>query len=184
MPQEHNEFAAAIEFINRDHPRASINDGEKILLNPAQVLDNISHAMERLDLDINTPISIEEDVAALTELHTMVLNLMMGPTLAVHVVNTALRIMSARYPAELVTNPLPAEYDLRKIIPLPLDDHAHDLAKKIFNQRTTAATDLVEDDLYDLYEPLDVPTQLQVFNALFYMYGTKIGALKHRTGIA
>ncbi|MDQ0381470.1 transposase [Amycolatopsis thermophila] len=31
-------------------------------------------------------------------------------------VNTAMRIMAARYPAELVTNPLPAEYDLRKMV--------------------------------------------------------------------
>lgn len=180
---QHGEFELISEFLNRYHPRASISDGEKIMLDPAQVLENIAHAMQRVDLDINTPISIEEDVATLTELQAMVESLMMGPTLAVHVVNTAMRIMAARYPAELVTNPLPAEYDLRKIFPLPLDDQSHDLAKQIFNRRTTAAADLTEDDLYDLYEKLDVPTQLQVFNALFYMYGTKIGALKHRTDI-
>lgn len=41
-----------------------------------------------------------------------------------YVVNTAMRIMAARYPAEVVANPLPDVYDLRKIIPIPMDDHS------------------------------------------------------------
>ncbi|ASR39904.1 hypothetical protein BAY61_31980 (plasmid) [Prauserella marina] len=177
------EREVAEEFFNQDHPRASITDDATMLLNPGQVLDNIATAMERVDLDISVEVSIDDDVAPLTELHAMVGNLMMGPTLAVHVVNTAMRIMSARYPADLVTRPLPAEYDLRTIVALPIEDDHHDIATTIFNQRTTATADLTEDDLFDLYEQLDVPAQLQIFMALFFMYGTKIGAMKHRTGI-
>ncbi len=183
QPGQRSEDRTAAEFLSRDHPRASISDGERLMIDPSQVLENIANAMERLDIDINTPISIEEDVASLTELHVMVAQLMMGPSLAVHVVNTAMRIMAARYPVDLVTNPLPPEYDLRKIFPLPMSDEAHDLAKQIFNQRTTAAADLDLDDVDDVMSSLDVPTQLEVFTALFYMYGTKVGAMKHRTGI-
>ncbi|MBK1787248.1 hypothetical protein [Prauserella cavernicola] len=160
----------------------STGDGERTTIDPAQVLANIAKAMERLDVD--SSINIEADVASLSDLKAMVETLMMGPTLAVHVVNCAMRIMSARYPAELVTSPLPDEYDLRTIVPLQMGDRPHELAKRIFNQRTVATGDLAEDDLYDLYEDLDGPTQLQVFNGLLFMYGTKIGALKHRTGIS
>jgi uncharacterized ParB-like nuclease family protein len=104
--------------------------------------------------------------------------------LAVHVVNTAMRIMSARYPAELVRTPLPPEYDLRKILALNVTDQQHTIAKSIFNQRTTSATDLTEDDIAGQLEPLAVPDQMELFVTLFYMYGTKVGAMKHRTGIA
>jgi hypothetical protein len=32
-------------------------------------------------------------------------------------------------------------------------------------------------------ETLDVAGQIEVFTALFFMYGTKIGAMKYTTGI-
>ena len=155
-----------------------------MIIQPGKVLDNITEAMERVDLDITTEVSIEEDVVAVDELMNLIQNLRLGPTLAVHVVNTAMRIMSARYPAELVRTPLPPEYDLRKILALNITDQQHNIAKTIFNQRTTSATDLTEEDVAGELEPLTVPDQMELFVTLFYMYGTKVGAIKHRTGIA
>lgn len=105
------------------------------------------------------------------------------PTLAVHVVNTAMRIMSAHYPAEMVRIPLPPEYDLRKILPLNITDRRHTIAKTLFNQRTTSATDLTEEDIAGQLEALTVPDQMELFVTVFYMYGTKVGAMKHRIGI-
>jgi hypothetical protein len=174
---------AVRELLDRYHHRASISDGERLMLDPSQVLENIALAMERVDNDINTPISIEEDVASLSELAGLIQGMMMGPLLAVHVVNTALKIMSARYPTELVDNPLPPEYDLRKLFPLQLDDREHEVAKAIFNRRTTAGADLDAADVTDELEALGVAGQLQVLVCLIYMYGTKVGAMKHRTGI-
>lgn len=171
------------EFLDRYHPRASMPAGDRLLLDPAKVLDNIATAMERLDLDISTEISIEEDVVSFDELASLIQHLMMGPTLAVHVVNTALRIMAARYPAELVNNPLPPEYDLRQLFPLQITDAQHETARTIFNRRTTSTADLTEDDVLDEFERLNHEGQLQVFVTLFYMYGSKIGAMKYRTGI-
>jgi len=135
-----------------------------------------------VDTDIHTPISIEEDVAPFDELVTMVQTLRLGPTLAVHVANTAMRIMSARYPAELVRRPLPAQYDLRKLAPLTITDQQHEIAKTIFNRRTTSTADLAENDVPEL-ESLDFTDQMQIFVALFYMFGSKLGAMKYRTGI-
>ena len=45
---------ATSEFLDQDHPRASLHDGNKIIIRPGKVLDNIEGAMERVDLDINT----------------------------------------------------------------------------------------------------------------------------------
>ncbi|MGW4116641.1 hypothetical protein ACWEFJ_37685 [Actinosynnema sp. NPDC004786] len=148
------------------------------------MLDNIALAMERLDVDIETPISIEEDVVPLDELLVLIQSMAMGPTLAVHVVNTAMRIMSARYPKELVRSPLPPQYDLRKIVPVKMDDREHDTAKALFNRRTSASGDFTEDDVAQDLAPLPANDQLQVFVALFFMYGNKIGAMKYTTGIA
>jgi hypothetical protein len=171
------------ELLDPYHPRASTSDGDRLIMIPGKVLSNIAFAMERVDTDINTPVSIEEDVATVEELVGMVSDLQLGPTLAVHVVNTAMRIMSARYPAELARRPLPPEYDLRKLFPLQaITDQQHEIAKTIFNRRATSTTDLAEDDVPEV-AALDVPGQVQVFVALFYMYGSKVGAMKHRTGI-
>jgi hypothetical protein len=155
-----------------------------MIIQPGKVLNNITEAMERVDLDINIEVSIEEDVVTADELMNLIQDLRLGPTLAAHVVNTAMQIMSARYPAELVHTPLPPEYDLRTILALNITDQQHTIAKTIFNQRTTSATDLTEEDIAGQLEPLTVPDQMELFVTLFYMYGTKIGAMKHRTGIA
>lgn len=171
------------ELLDRYHHRASLHDGNKLVIEPSKVLDNIAMAMERVDTDINTEVSIEDDVASTDEIMSMIQTLRLGPTLAVYVVNTAMRIMSARYPAELVDCPLPPEYDLRKILALTISDQEHQSAKTIFNRRTTNTADLTEADVAADLEPLDVAETMTVFVALFYMYGTKIGAMKHRTGI-
>lgn len=172
------------EMLDRYHRRASISDGEKMMIDPGQVLDNIVEAMRRLDVDIDTPVSIEEDVVTLAELTSLIQHLHMGPHLIVHAVNTAMAIMTPRYPEDLVNLPLPDEYDLRKLHPLKMGDRPHQVAKDIFNQRITAGADLESDDIDDVIDSLDVPDRIQVFVAVFYMYGTKIGALKHTTGIA
>ena len=151
-------------------------------IQPGKVLENIALAMERVDNDINTPVSIQEDVAPLDELLTVIQRLALGPSLVAHVVNTAMTIMSARYPAELVRRPLPPEYDLRKLVPLTLSDRLQELAKTIFNRRTAATGDLDEEDVSEL-DSLCAEDQLQVFVALFFMFGTKVGALKYTTGI-
>jgi hypothetical protein len=173
---------AVSELLDRYHSRASISDGDRMLIAPGKVLASIAFAMERVDTDIATPVSIEEDVAPFDELVSLVQDLRMGPALALHVANTAMRIMSARYPTELVRTPLPPQYDLRKLFPLTITDQQHEIAKAIFNRRTASIADLSEDDVTEL-EPLEMADQMQVFVALFYMFGSKVGAIKYRTGI-
>ncbi len=171
------------ELLDARHHRASLTGGGRIVVEPGQVLRNIAEAMERIDLDINTEISIEDDVASFDEIYSMIQAMLMGPTLAVHVVNTAVRIMAPRYPADLVFRPLPSQYDVRKLLPgMPFDDAAHETAKRIFNRRLASPADLTEDDVYDDLEPVDVNGQMQVVIALIFMFGHKVGAIKYQTG--
>jgi len=174
---------AVEELLDPYHPRASMIDGDRIAMNPGKVLENIQLAMERLDLDISTPISIEEDVVPLDELLNLVEVLGMGVSIHVHVVNSAMSIMSRRYPAELVTGPLPPEFDLRALTPIVITEDLHDTAKLIFNMRTVRTDDLIEGDVSGLLADLDGADQATTFTALFYMYGLKIGAMKNVTGI-
>ncbi len=171
------------ELLDQDHPRASVSEGDRITVLPSKVLENIALAMERVDLDINTEISIEEDVVPFDELAALISSMGMGPVLAVHVVNTAMKIMSARYPADLIRRPLPPEYDIRKLTPLQIGDSEQEIAKTIFNRRTVSDADLTEDDVATDLEPLDSGGQVQVFVTLFAMYGHKVGAMKYTTGI-
>jgi hypothetical protein len=97
------------------------------------------------------------------------------------VANTAMHIMSARYPAELVRKPLPAGFDLRTLIPITMTDQPHEIARTIFNRRTARAADLDEADVPEM-EYLAAADQVQVFVALFFMFGKKVGALKYTTG--
>jgi hypothetical protein len=93
-----------------------------------------------------------------------------------------MQIMSARYPADLVRRPLPVEFDLRKLIPLTMTSQPHEIAKTIFNRRTARAADLDEADVPEM-ESLGAADQVQVFVALFFIFGNKVGALKYTTGI-
>lgn len=172
------------ELLDQYHHRASLTDGDQRVVALGKMLENVVNAMERLDVDIDTDVAIE-DFASFDDMIVMVQQMQMGPLLAVHVVNNALRIMAARYPADLVRAPLPENYDLRKLLPLKLSDVEHETARAIFNRRTASAGDFeIEDEMVAAaLEPLGAEGQLQVFVALFYMYGLKIGAMKHRTGI-
>lgn len=172
------------EMLDRYHRRASISDGEKMMIDPGQVLDNITEAMRRLDVDIDTPISIEEDVVTLAELTSLIQNLHMGPHLIVHVVNTAMAIMTPRYPEDLVNLPLPDEYDLRKLHPMKVGDRPHAVAKDLFNRRLTGEADLEFDEVEAAVAECDAADQIHTFVAVFYMYGVRLGALKYTTGIA
>ncbi|MEV6527783.1 hypothetical protein AB0M43_38265 [Longispora sp. NPDC051575] len=172
------EDQAVAELLDPYHGRASISGGGQVVVNASQVMENIALAMERLDLDINTPVSIAEDVVPVDVLASMVQQMQMGPAIALHVVNTSARIMT-RYPKELAGLPLPEGYDIREMHPLKISDAHHELARRIFNRRTASRKDLGWDDVPEV-ERLDVEGQLQVFLCLFFMFASKVGAIQWR----
>lgn len=169
------------ELLNPDHHRASAPDGDAMMIAPAKVRSNLTLAIERVDLDIDTAISIDEDVITLDELAAMV-HVGLGGVLIADVANTAIRVMLSRYPENLVRLPLPPQYDVRKLYPVSYSDAEHARAVAIFNRRAGLHRDLDPSD--DLLDGLDEPGQVQVFTAVFFISMSKVGALKARTGIA
>jgi hypothetical protein len=169
------------EFMDRGHRRASIDEGGRMMVDPGKVLTNIENTMRRIDADINTEVSVTEDVATEKELMVLIGDLMMGPTLITFLVNTGMDIMKAGgYPDDLVTNPLPDHYDLTALISgMTVNERQHEIAKAIFNRRTTSSGELTADDVDDDLAELDLAEKMEVFIILFWMWGTKIGAMKN-----
>jgi hypothetical protein len=92
--------------------RSSIRDGDRLVVAPSQVrTGDAAFATERIDADIDTRISNEED--GVTHDETRVLTQNIRPLLVVHVANAAMRLMSARYPEDLVRGPLPPDKTCR-----------------------------------------------------------------------
>jgi hypothetical protein len=172
------------EFMDRGHQRASVADGDRMMLDPGQVLTNIENTMRRVHADINTHVSVADDLASEKELMVMMGELMMAAPLIVFLVNTGMAVMkTGGYPDELVTTPLPDHYDITALVPsLQVNERQHEIAKAIFNTRTTSPADLTEDDVDEILEPLDLAGKIEVFIILFWMWGTKIGAMKNVTG--
>ncbi|WP_143035781.1 hypothetical protein [Lentzea fradiae] len=171
------------ELLDPHHHRASARLGDRFVVDPGQVLENVAMAMERLDLDISTPVSIEEDVATLDELVAMVEHFDRGPELVAHVLNTAARVMNARYPAELVRHPLPPDCDLRRLFHADVDERCQDIARAVFNRRLAENADVRDTEIAVDLDGLSSQQRIEVFMAVFFLYGTKIGALQNRTGL-
>ncbi|WP_143116111.1 hypothetical protein [Lentzea xinjiangensis] len=171
------------ELLDPHHHRASVHLGDQLVIDPDQVLANVAMAMERLDLDIDTPVTIEEDVATLDELVAVVDHLDKGPALVAHTLNTAARVMNARYPADLVHRPLPRDCDLRRLFHADIDERSQDVARMVFNRRLADEVDVQDAEIRNDLDGLTPHQRIEVFMAVFFLYGTKIGALQNRTGI-
>ncbi len=171
------------ELLDPHHHRASLHLDNQLLVDPGQVLANVAMAMERLDLDIGTPVSIEDDVVTLEELVAMVDHFDQGPALIAHTLNTAARVMNARYPVELVRRPLPPDCDLRRLFHAEVDERSQDVARAVFNRRLAEEVDVRETEVAVDLDGLTSQQRIEVFMAVFFLYGTKVGALKNKTGI-
>ncbi|GAB1645330.1 hypothetical protein [Krasilnikovia sp. MM14-A1259] len=66
---------------------------------------------------------------------------------------------------------------------MQLSDPEQNTARAIFNQRMASEVDLEAVDVFAALEPLGAAGQVQVFMALFWTFGAKVGAMKQRTGI-
>jgi hypothetical protein len=167
------------EFLDRGHQRASVVDDGRIKMDPGQVLTNIENTMQRVHDNINVHVSIADDIATETELMAMG-NLAMDSFLILFLVNTGMKLMKdGGYPDELVTKPLPDHYNITALMPgFTVNERQHQVAKAIFDRRSTSPTDLTDDDIAADLEPLDLVEKIEVFIILFHIWCTKIGAMK------
>ncbi|MFC6093008.1 hypothetical protein [Saccharothrix lopnurensis] len=176
--------AAVREFLDPWHPRASVEGGrpERVFVDPERVLDNITLALHRFDVDIDSPPAFDPDTVTVNELSVMLEDPDRAAVLVSHLVNVVVQLMVARYPEALVRFPLPDTYDLRDVDGLAIGDREHDLARTILNQRLATGADLGPDDLVERLRPLGPGGQVHLLVALCRMYRHKLLALKHHTG--
>lgn len=177
-----NARQATAELLDTYHDRASILDGDDLVVDPGKVLANFELAMERIDNDIDTPVAIN-DFASAEELMSIVHTMSMGPMLLERTLNTAFRIMLNRYPEELVRAPLPPDFDVRKLAPLDLTGDQNELGRSLFNLRARMDADIGSDDVEAEISGCSDFDVVNSFMAVFVIYGLKVGALKSRTGI-
>lgn len=172
------------EFLDPWHPRASVETDppERVFVDPERVLDNITLALHRLDVDIDAPPAFEPDTVTVNELAVMLDDLDRTAALVARLVNIAVQLMAARYPETLVRFPLPDTYDLRDVDRLAIGDREHRLALDILNERLGTDVDLHPDDLVERLRPLGPGEQVHLLVALCRMYRHKLLALKHHTG--
>lgn len=165
------------------HDRASVLEGDQLIVVPGKVLANIELAMERIDNDIDTSVAIG-DFASPEELMLLVGTMSMGPVLLERTLNTAFRIMLNRYPEELVRAPFPPEFDVRILTPLDVTDRQHEVARSLFQLR--AGTDIaIGSELVKVeIRECSGPDVVSIFMVVFAMYGLKVSAIQHRTGLA
>jgi hypothetical protein len=184
VPRREQERRETRELLDPYADRASVTGpDDQFVVAPHKVLANIDLALERLDLDINAMVSIE-DFASVYELMTLIDELGMGSMLLAHTVNTAFGVMLARYPEDLVRAPIPPQLDVRTIVSLTGTDREHELARRVFNRRAEAPAALDETESLPEVEGHSSPEVLTGFVLLYAMYGIKLNALKDRTGIA
>ncbi|GAA1302149.1 hypothetical protein GCM10009634_61190 [Saccharothrix xinjiangensis] len=172
------------EFLDPWHPRASVETGRpgQVFVDPERVLDNITLALHRLDVDIDSPPAFEPDTVTVNELSVMLDDLDRAAALVARLVNTAVQLMATRYPEELVRFPLPDTYDLCEADRLVIGAREHDLARDILNQRLGTEVDLHPDDLVERLRPLGPGEQVHLLVALCRMYRHKLVVLKRHTG--
>lgn len=172
------------EFLDPWHPRASVEAGrpEQVVVDPERVLDNITLALHRLDVDTDAPPAFEPDTVTVNELAVMLDDLDRAASLVARLVNIAVQLMATRYPEVLVRFPLPDTYDLRDVDRMAIGDREHDLARDILNHRLAADADLHPDDLVEQLRPLGPGEQVHLLVALCRMYRHKLLALKLHTG--
>ncbi|MFI6522601.1 hypothetical protein ACIBF1_44110 [Spirillospora sp. NPDC050679] len=163
---------------------SSFRSGDRIVVDVTQVFHSVEKAVDRQDRNLDAGISLEEDVASYDEVVAIVQNMMMGPSLAVHVVNSAHKLMLARYPAKLVCHPFEPQFAVATDnMPVPFTAEQQEIAKTLFNRRISSERDLGPSDAPEV-EALDAAGQIQIFVILFAMTGDKLAMLKHFTGTA
>jgi hypothetical protein len=97
---------AVREMLDPYDQRASVSDGDRTLIEPGKVLANIALAMERVDIDISTTVSIEDDVASAGELMSLA-QIGFGASLTVHVAKPPCRSCRLAIPPTWSAGPCP-----------------------------------------------------------------------------
>ena len=168
------------EFLDPWHPRASMETDriEDTVVDPERVLDNIVLALHRLDVDLDSPSVLEPATITTTELAAM-LDGGRAAQLIAHVLNTAVRLLTSRYPEAAARAPFSGHYDLQHLTPPAVDEAELALARELFNRRLADHEDIAPAAVAPELAPYDAGGLVRVLAAISVLYCHKLLVLKH-----
>jgi hypothetical protein len=172
------------EFLDPWHPRASVDsiDGDhtaQSVVDPERVLDNITLALHRMDIDPFAPSPVGPATVTENELIVMLAGIERASALVAHMINVAVNSLVNQYPERVARAPFPTAYDPREAEVVTIHDHELDLARDLFNHRLNSHTDFDPADTAAPLELLDFGGRHRLLSAISVMYAHRLLALKY-----
>jgi hypothetical protein len=163
----------ANEMLDPYAERAMVVEGDRVAVDPAQLLQNIHDRMERVNLDPDTAWSAEE-IMSVDETAVMFKQLGMGEIVVTETAWYARQVL-ARWPAELVEHQMPPQARIDMFLEGPKVDPADgDLGRQVIN-RALGSSDHV--DTHPELDGLDADKLMAVWLAVVFWFCIKSGML-------
>lgn len=171
---EHERVSREVgEMLDPYTERTHVVEGDRAMVNPGQILENIRARMGRIDIDPDTEWS-PENVMSLEEGQVLFQQLRMGRMVVTETAWYARQIL-ARWPAENVEHPMPPEARIESFLDGPTVDAADgDIARKVIN-RALASHEHIE--THPELGGLDPVKLLSVWIGVVSWFGIKSGYL-------
>ncbi len=176
--QKHGPNAAReAERINREaaelhdpyDDRTLLRVGDRVAVDPQQILHNIYVRMERIDLDPDTDWAPEE-IMSLDEAQLMVEQFGFGEMVVAVTADYARQILT-RWPAELVGHPYPDEARIEMFLHgYTIDHDIQDIGKRVINRALSSEEEV---ESHPELDGLDTDRLVQVWLAVVIWFGIK-----------
>jgi hypothetical protein len=164
------------EAINPDEERSMVVEDGRAMVIPGQILENLFHRMERLDLDPDTSWAPNELMSE-PEMAVMFTQFRQGRMVITETAWYARKIL-ARWPLQFVEHPIADEARLEAFLyDVQIDDHLDDAARRVFN-RALASPEHV--DIHPELDDLNSEDLMGVWLALTFWFGIKSNLLNKR----
>jgi hypothetical protein len=165
------------ELLDPDRERSMVLDGDRGVVLPGQVLQNLRERMERMDRDPDTTWSPEE-LMPYEEVAVMFAQLSLGDLVVAQTAWYARQVLT-RWPLELVEHPIAPEARLSMFLidPVTLSEHHQDLGRRVLNRALASPTEV---ESHPELQDLDTKDLMNVWLAVVFWFGIKSGSLNQR----
>lgn len=157
----------------------TVASGDRVLVSPGQILENIRTQMERIDLDPTVQWSPEEAMSA-DEAELMFGSLSMGPMVIATTAWYARQILSARWPLPLVEGRIAPEARIEMFADgVTVSEQGQLVAKEVLCRALASAAEVEE---HPELESLPASELSEVWISLLFWFGIKSSALHQHAG--
>jgi cell filamentation protein len=156
--------------------RATLIEGDRVLMDPSKVLENTRARMERIDLAPGTPWSLEQ-MMSWEEMAILFAQLRMGPLIVTQTAEYARQILS-RWPSAAVRHPIPPQARIEDFLPgIEMEAASQDLGRRVIN-RALASPDEIE--THPELREAGAQELMGAWLAVLFWYTIKSGTLHDR----